>query len=337
MESVLRQENCPPFEVVLVEDASSDGATRPLCRALAAAHANVRCFEHAENRGVSAARNTGLAVAKGGYVLFVDPDDRLAPGLLGELWRNAREYDPDMVVFGATEDYYAETGEIAYSRDVTVASCICRSSEEIAREAVTLEKATLLGYPWNKLYRRAFLQEHGLTFPCVELVEDILFNIEAVRHAETLVVLEGSYYHYARRLAARTSLTARYLPHYFEQNSLRVEAMRDLCRASGIYDESVRGVLGAIYVRYALSALWRNRDSRSGLSHKGRLAWLGEFFEHPLSHELVPAARPEGAFAKATAFLFRHKAKRLLLIEAAVVDFVNRHASSLFARARQSR
>ena len=220
---------------------------------------------------------------------------------------------------------------------MTAAPSVCSSPEDIAREALALEKGTLLGYAWNKLYRRTFLLEHGLSFPDVGLVEDILFNVEAVRHAGVLVVLEGPYYRYARRLGAQKSLTARYLPHYFEQNSLRVEAMCDPCRESGIYDAEARGVLGAIYARYALSALWRNRDPRAGLSRKERAEWLDAFFEFPLSRELVLAARPEGAFAKASAFLFRHRAKRLLLAEAAVVDFANRHVSSLFTRARQSR
>ncbi len=337
LESVLAQDGCPPFEVVLVEDASPDGATAPLCRALAAARAGVRCCEHAENKGLSAARNTGLSAARGEYVLFMDADDRLDPGLFGALWESVQEHAPDMVVFGAKEDYYTEAGELSYSRDVTAAPCVCSSPEDIAREALALEKGTLLGYAWNKLYRRTFLLEHGLSFPDVGLVEDILFNVEAVRHAGVLVVLEGPYYRYARRLGAQKSLTARYLPHYFEQNSLRVEAMCDLCRESGIYDAEARGVLGAIYARYALSALWRNRDPRAGLSRKERAEWLDAFFEFPLSRELVLAARPEGAFAKASAFLFRHRAKRLLLAEAAVVDFANRHVSSLFTRARQSR
>ena len=337
LESVLAQDGCPPFEVVLVEDASPDGATAPLCRALAAARAGVRCCEHAENKGLSAARNTGLSAARGEYVLFMDADDRLDPGLFGALWESVQEHAPDMVVFGAKEDYYTEAGELSYSRDVTAAPCVCSSPEDIAREALALEKGTLLGYAWNKLYRRTFLLEHGLSFPDVGLVEDILFNVEAVRHAGVLVVLEGPYYRYARRLGAQKSLTARYLPHYFEQNSLRVEAMCDLCRESGIYDAEARGVLGAIYARYALSALWRNRAPRAGLSRKERAEWLDAFFEFPLSRELVLAARPEGAFAKASAFLFRHRAKRLLLAEAAVVDFANRHVSSLFTRARQSR
>lgn len=101
------------------------------------------------------------------------------------------------------------------------------------------------------------------------------------------------------------------------------------CRGAGRSGGDIREI--------RLSALWRNRDPRAGLSRKERAEWLDAFFEFPLSRELVLAARPEGAFAKASAFLFRHRAKRLLLAEAAVVDFANRHVSSLFTRARQSR
>ncbi|MFA5493687.1 MAG: glycosyltransferase [Porticoccaceae bacterium] len=66
------------LEILVIDDASSD-ATADRVATLAAADARISLIRHASNRGVSAARNTGLAAASGAYVAFLDADDRWHP------------------------------------------------------------------------------------------------------------------------------------------------------------------------------------------------------------------------------------------------------------------
>ena len=77
------------WECLVVDDGSTDG-TGALADELAAQNPGVRAL-HRENGGLSAARNTGLAAAKGEWVLFLDGDDRMAPGLLEGLRRSLAE------------------------------------------------------------------------------------------------------------------------------------------------------------------------------------------------------------------------------------------------------
>lgn len=67
-------------EIVVVEDCSTDGVTRDIVRALSCAR--TRTILHDVNRGVSAARNTGIRAARGVYVLPLDADDLIAPGFI---------------------------------------------------------------------------------------------------------------------------------------------------------------------------------------------------------------------------------------------------------------
>ena len=71
------------YEIILVDDGSPDGCPA-MCDEFASAHANVSVV-HRENGGLSAARNSGIEVAKGQYVQFVDPDDYLEPNVLKSL------------------------------------------------------------------------------------------------------------------------------------------------------------------------------------------------------------------------------------------------------------
>ena len=68
-------------EVIVVDDGSTDGTTGIL-RDLASSGRNVTLIEHAENRGLAAARNTGVQAATGDVVVFLDADDQPAPDFL---------------------------------------------------------------------------------------------------------------------------------------------------------------------------------------------------------------------------------------------------------------
>ncbi|MEV6173076.1 glycosyltransferase family 2 protein [Streptomyces sp. NPDC051954] len=75
----LRRNTAPDIEYVFVDDRSTDGS-RALLEQAVARLPNSRLIVHPENRGASAARNTGIDMARGEYVTFLDGDDWLAPG-----------------------------------------------------------------------------------------------------------------------------------------------------------------------------------------------------------------------------------------------------------------
>ena len=84
VDSLLTQDlSCEEYEIILVEDGSPDGCPA-ICDEYASTHANVKVV-HRENGGLSAARNSGIEVAQGQYVQFVDSDDYLEPNVLKTL------------------------------------------------------------------------------------------------------------------------------------------------------------------------------------------------------------------------------------------------------------
>ena len=85
------------LELLLVDDGSPDD-TPALCDALAGGDPRIRAL-HRENGGAGAARNTGLAAARGDWVLFLDADDELLPGLWQAL-PPALQARPGLVLFG---------------------------------------------------------------------------------------------------------------------------------------------------------------------------------------------------------------------------------------------
>ena len=77
----VRAQSMPDWEMILVDDGSTDGA-RALAEALAAAEPRLRVLGWAENRGPAAARNAGIRAARGRYIAFLDADDLWRPDKL---------------------------------------------------------------------------------------------------------------------------------------------------------------------------------------------------------------------------------------------------------------
>ena len=91
LDSLLSQP-CPDAELLLINDGSTDRSGE-ICQEYARRYPNLIC-RTTENRGVSAARNLGLELAQGTYILFVDSDDYVSPDYFRAIDRSLAQGDP---------------------------------------------------------------------------------------------------------------------------------------------------------------------------------------------------------------------------------------------------
>lgn len=83
------------YEIILVDDGSPDACPQ-ICDSYAAAHKNIR-VAHRENGGLSAARNSGIEIARGEYLMFVDSDDYIEPNVLAGLMEQMERDNLDVL------------------------------------------------------------------------------------------------------------------------------------------------------------------------------------------------------------------------------------------------
>ena len=96
----LMEQTLTDVEYIFVDDASPDGSIAMLLKVLAdypKRSNHVKILTHTENKGLPAARNTGLAVAQGEYIFHCDSDDFVEPDMLDQLYRKATDIDADIV------------------------------------------------------------------------------------------------------------------------------------------------------------------------------------------------------------------------------------------------
>lgn len=175
----LLEQNFPKelYEIILYDDSSTDDSLN-IANEYMKEHANVRVFNH-PNVGVSQTRNAGLKEATGEYIWFIDNDDYIVKDILPVLYEWTRNEKVDMLIFDA----------IRFNADKN-----WKLLDFIVRETpvITGVEAFLNFYydpvPWNKLFRRAFIEKYHLYF-AQRLSEDSELCSRCFYHAEKIKVI----------------------------------------------------------------------------------------------------------------------------------------------------
>lgn len=194
LDSVVRQ-SCGDFEAICVDDGSCDESLRILER-YAASDDRFRIVAQ-RNAGVSAARNRGLAEARGDYVLFVDSDDLVEPNLLSDVVRMADELQADMTVFGFWE-FYEQNGA-SLPREMCEEASIVSRAVSLGDVGDALSFELLTPNVWRILYRRSFIEGRRLAFhEDLMSSEDLAFIYEGLFACDRIVFVPRRYYRYRR-------------------------------------------------------------------------------------------------------------------------------------------
>ena len=160
----LRAQTLADFEALVIDDGSTDGSGEAALAAIGGDR-RFRVIRQA-NRGLSGARNTGLAEAQGAFIAFLDGDDGLEPGFLQALWEATLREGTDWAACGVRL-VHADGGSHAHPamHGGAAPEAPCRLPLTDAREV-----ARLFPSAWNKLYRRSLFD--GLRFPEASWFED---------------------------------------------------------------------------------------------------------------------------------------------------------------------
>lgn len=263
--SILQQSH-EEIELILVDDGSTDSSSE-IVDELALEDARVTVF-HTPNRGVSAARNSGLELATGAFVTFVDADDVLARNFISSMLTLAWEFEADMVISTSILPHPEARSPYAFSgRRVTNAV----ATAELLYPRITIGC-------WNKLFSRQFLRQEGLHFSTALFSgEGQKFVTDAAQRAGCVVLTEDTGYYY-RIGRPGSAVTDQSIEKWL--NGLRsIEAMRsDLVLTSRAlslaldFHEWETAFLGVVHIRRAGLTSQEARLYRAWRSQVRRLA-----------------------------------------------------------------
>ena len=187
----LRAQSCGSFEVVVVDDGSSDG-TGAVADEVAAQDGRFRVL-HVEHAGAASARNAGLDAAQGEYVIFCDGDDWCRRDMLAKMLSAAKRHDCDVVLAGMVRHIRSGRPPLTVRPS---ARLLNKGRPFAGRDFADLIFSEGGANPVNKLWRVPFIRRQGIRFQDLAHVNDLFFVYLALAKAERIVALDDAFYNY---------------------------------------------------------------------------------------------------------------------------------------------
>ena len=196
------------IEIILVDDESPDNCPK-MCDSYVNQDPRIKVI-HKKNGGLGLARNSGLELATGEYVAFVDSDDYVDLEMYENLYNIAKRHNLDTVFSNFKIQNGKEIRVIQQQKEFQIFK-----GEEIVNNLllnmiasdVSIKKERLIDMSvWRAIYSRDIISQYNILFESERLFisEDIIFLIDYCSHAQTIGLIPQAYYYYTVNLSSLT-------------------------------------------------------------------------------------------------------------------------------------
>lgn len=329
----LQNQTMRNFELLVVDDGSTD-RTGEVADRMAERDIRIDVI-HTENQGAAAARNTALDRARGEFVHFVDGDDWVEPTMLADMVEIAEADNLDLVIAGFYIETYYGSGDQHTSELKCQPSCTYASKEEFRACAWRLFDQNLLYTPWNKLFRRSYLERIHARFKPT-FWDDFPFVLDVIRDIERVAVTDRAYYHFIRLRAE--SETARWRSNMYEKREEEHGWMLGLYEHWGLAgDPASTEMVQRRYVERLVGCIENVCNPSCTLSEAEKLEQVDAMISSERAQLAVSIAQPRSKMMSLMLIPVRRRDARLALAEGRFISFVKRHNTKLFATLKANR
>ncbi len=237
MESLMKQ-TLREIEIICIDDGSTD-TSLDMIKIFQQSDDRIRIVTET-NAGPGLARNNGLKRARGEYIAFLDADDFYEHNMLEELYNCAKEKDLDIAIsrydiFENKSGKFKDNNENEHSK--IYSGGVVTSKNE--HPDFILESTS--GSAWNKLFKRSFIAEKGITFlPEIMMFEDVYFTTSALAFAERVALVDKVLVHHRiYKQQSRVRTFRKYFPHV----PVAFEKTKEFLMKGGMYEPLKKGFL----------------------------------------------------------------------------------------------
>lgn len=191
VDSILNQ-TFTDFELILVDDGSPDDCPK-MCDSYAQQDDRIRVI-HQKNKGLSAARNVGIEMARGRWLGFIDSDDFVAPDFYEKLLAAAEAATADCAI--CSIQFVQEDGQLIQTpAEMCIKDGVCTGKEVL--NTIARRVNTPYAVAWNKIYRRDVFKT--MRYPEGRANEDVFVFGELFSTVKTVAQIKEQLYYYRQR------------------------------------------------------------------------------------------------------------------------------------------
>jgi glycosyltransferase involved in cell wall biosynthesis len=243
------------YEIICINDGSPDDC-RTIVEGLQKKYPNIVLLNQ-ENQGVSMARNNGMALAKGKYILPIDPDDYVLPQTLGKLIAKAENQALD-VLYLSFEIFNAE-GTSSWQTDYSVQEDTIYSGVE-GYFAARGRDVNDPDRSWAILYRRDLLNKFQITYPKnVPYLEDGLFLAKVFAVAQKVGFSNKKFYQRTTRMGSATNSKLFFSEQAIQGFLLAVQNIKQF-EGSNELKEHQKGLVNHVVAKFLILAITSSAD-----------------------------------------------------------------------------
>ena len=195
LESIYKINNISK-EIILVNDKSSDKSYQIIEKYKREYPIETVIVNHNINQGLSQARNSGLRIAKGKYISFVDSDDLILSKKYETIFNENKEKNLDIILANGREYKDKKIGE-KFKRSMEIKELKITSGKLYLKKM--LESNSYYEMVWLNIYKRDFLIENNIEFYKGLLHEDALFTFLVLMKAKNVKYVDIDFYLYRQR------------------------------------------------------------------------------------------------------------------------------------------
>lgn len=233
----LIQQTYSHLEIILVDDGSPDSCPQ-ICDDWAKKDSRIKVI-HKQNGGLSDARNAGISVATGEWIVFIDSDDWIENDALEKMFQRSQTDQSDVVSCGVK--WVKEDDTLI--NEVTVSQEEVLDTKSAMREIIVDGK--LKQHVWNKLYMRSLVAD--IPFEKGKYHEDVFWSYQVFGRAKKVSLMMESFYHYIQR--SNSIMGESYSPK-------RLDALDAMCRRCEYVKEYYPDLYGEALLAYINSCMY---------------------------------------------------------------------------------
>lgn len=264
------------IEIILVNDGSKD-KSQEIINDYKEKYGDIIKAKKQENKGPAEARNVGIEMASGEYIMFIDSDDFIKEDYIENYVKTLKEDDYELVSGG----YHKwQDGKITYT---------------IKLEDKPWSKFMIMG-PYTKLYKKSFLKENDIKFVKVNIGEDIYFNMQVNAIAKKVKIIDYIGYYWFTNNESISNTMHKNIKN-LEINKMLNGSYNAIVEKNAITDEN-RDLIELYYYNFIIWVLqWTTKNTKfkeMGKEYDKLFKWLKEKFPDYKKNKMIGINKPEG-------------------------------------------